>query len=438
MYYALRIKNEEGAVKRYSYLIIALIIITIGYYGVNALFTKSFEIPTTSVTNGEFVIGLNTTGRVDATRAVTLSTPRIRGLQITWLAPEGIRILEDAPVIKFDASKQITDLADRTSELKIKKSALERAKKEYIIQEKQLTLNLEKSRRNYDEKKYDAPRIAEEARMEKDLAELNFEAKLEQLKADVEKAEVEVQRARDKESLAQREFDQMTINAPIPGLVVYLEIWKGGTMDKVQEGDSPWPGQGLINLPDLDEMKVDATVSEVDANKVDSGQLVEVVLDAFPLEKYEGVVTSVSTLARKKESGSKINVFDVIVAIKDHDEKLKPGMSASCNIIIDRIQNVISVPFEAVFEKDGKTVVYLKNKKEKEVTVGQRNDMDIEIIEGLDGDEIICLLDPTLDEQGLPGDRATEPELNKGNSPQKKTQDVKSGDKSKRRGNKGK
>jgi len=424
-------------VKRYSYLFIVLIIIIIGYYGVNALFTKSYEIPTTSVSNGEFVVGLNTTGRVDATRAVTLSTPRIRGLQITWLAPEGVRVLEEDPVIKFDASKQITDLADRSSELKIKKSALERAKKEYIIQEKQLTLNLEKSRRNYDEKKYDAPRIAEEAKMEKELAELNFEAKLEQLKADVEKAEVEVKRAKDKEALAQKELDQMTINAPIPGLVVYLEIWKGGTMGKVQEGDSPWPGQGLINLPDLDEMKVDATVSEVDANKVDSGQLVEVVLDAFPQQKYHGVVTSISTLARRKESGSKINVFDVEVAIKDHDEKLKPGMSASCNIIIDRFENVISVPFEAVFEKEGKTVVYLKNKKEKEVTVGKRNDMNIEIVEGLEGDEVICLLDPTLDEHGLPGDKATEPELNKSDKPQNKRKNIKSGDKSKLRGKKG-
>ena len=185
-------------------------------------------------------------------------------------------------------------------------------------------------------------------------------------------------------------------------------------------------------------MKVDATVSEVDANKVDTGQLVEVVLDAFPQQKYHGVVTSISTLARRKESGSKINVFDVEVAIRDHDEKLKPGMSASCNIIIDRFENVISVPFEAVFEKEGKTVVYLKNKKEKEVTVGKRNDMDIEIVEGLEGDEIICLLDPTLDEQGLPGDKAIEPELNKGNNPQDKMKNIKSGNKTKRRGNKGK
>ncbi len=399
--------------KKYLFVGIVIVVLIVGYYGVNALFTKTYEIPTTSITNSEFVISLKTTGRVDAVRAVTLSTPRIRGLQITWLAPEGIIVKKGAPIIKFDASKQMSDLADNESDLKIKNSALQRTRQEYNIQEKQLTLDLEKSRRNYDEKKHEAVRIGEEAKMELELAELNFNAKLDQLKADVEKAEVEVQRAKDKVQLATKELAQMTINAAIPGLVVYLEIWKGGTMDKVQEGDSPWPGQGLVNIPDLSEMKIETTVSEVDANKVDTGQAVEVVLDAFPDEVYEGVVLSKSTLARRKESGSKINVFDVEVAITKQDKNFKPGMSASCNIIIERIPEVLSVPLESVFEKDGITVVYLKNKKMREVEVGRRNDMSIEIVSGLDGDEEICLVDPTLDEQGLPGERATEPELNK-------------------------
>jgi hypothetical protein len=48
------------------------------------------------------------------------------------------------------------------------------------------------------------------------------------------------------------------------------------------------------------------------------------------------------------------------------------------------------------------------------VEVGRRNDMAIEIVAGLEGDERVCLVDPTLDEQGMPGDKATEPELNKG------------------------
>ena len=406
--------------KKAVFAAVALVVILGGYYGVNAIFSTSYEIPMTRVHRGEFVIALNENGSVDARRAVTLSAPRIRGLQITWLAPEGTMVEAGDPLIKFDATKQDADLSENESNLKIMLAALDRARQEHTIQEKQLRLNLEKARRNYDEKKHEASRVAEEAKLELELAELNIDAKLDQLKSDVEKAEVEVDRARDKVELAKKELAQMTLTAAIPGLVVYLEIWKGGTMGKVQEGDSPWPGQGLINLPDLSEMMVKTTVSEVDASKVDTGQLVEVTLDAFPDVLYQGVVSKKSTLARKKEYNSRINVFDVEVSIQDNDERLKPGMSASCAIIIDRISDMTSVPLEAVFEKDGQTVVYMKNKKEREVTVGRRNDLAIEIIDGLEGGEEICLIDPTLDEPGLPGDKATQPEINKGRrSPQK-------------------
>lgn len=401
--------------KIYYYIGVAVIAVIVGYYAVNAIFTKSYEIPTTRVQKGEFVISLNENGEVDAKRAMTLSAPRVRGLQITWLAEEGSTVEKGEPVIKFDATQQIADLADFESSLKINKSALERARQEYNIQEKQLKLDLEKASRNYDEKKHEAVRIAEEAKLEYELAQLNFQAKLDQLRADVEKAEVEVQRATDKVNLARRELEQMTINAPIPGLVVYLDVWKGGSMGKVQEGDSPWPGQGLINLPDLSEMLVKTTVSEVDANKVDTGQEVRITLDAFPERQYSGKVIKKSTLARRKDNNSKINVFDVEVAIVDHDENFKPGMSASAMIIVDEIPDIVYVPLEAVFEKEGQTLVYLKNKSKREVQVGRKNDMAIEIVDGLEGDEEVCLIDPTLDELGLPGDKATEPELNKGN-----------------------
>jgi multidrug efflux pump subunit AcrA (membrane-fusion protein) len=170
----------------------------------------------------------------------------------------------------------------------------------------------------------------------------------------------------------------------------------------------------LINLPDLSAMVVKATVSEVDAAQVDSGQEVLVSLDAFPGMAYRGIVAKKGTLARRKEHGSKINVFDVDIDIIDKDENLKPGMSASGRIIVDHFSDVLSVPLDAVFERDGRTVVYLKNKKKREVEVGRRNDLNIEILSGLEGTEEICLVDPTMEEPGLPGDRATEPEMNKG------------------------
>jgi len=133
-----------------------------------------------------------------------------------------------------------------------------------------------------------------------------------------------------------------------------------------------------------------------------------------PGETFQGVVTKKSTLARRKDPSSKINVFDVEIAIQNETEQLKPGMSASARIVIDRVPNTISIPLEAVFEKEGQTVVYLENKKQKKVEVGRRNDMSIEILSGLEGSETICLVDPTLDEPQLPGEKATEPEINKG------------------------
>jgi HlyD family secretion protein len=390
------------------------VVVLAGYLGVNAIFSTSYEIPTALVRQGEFVLSLKANGTVNAKRNFTISAPRIRGLQITWMAPEGSTVQEGEPVIRFDATQQLNDLSDHESSLKIAKTTLERCQKEYSIQEKQLKLDLQKAQRNYDEKRHEAPQLAEEARLELELAKLNMQARLDQTKADLEKAELEVQRAEDRVEMAKKELAQMTVAAQMPGMVVYLEIWKGSQMGKVQEGDSPWPGQPLINLPDLSEMIVEATVSEVDAAKVDTGQQATITLDALPDITYRGEVTKKSTLARRKDYSSLINVFDVEVTFLDHDEELKPGMSASCRIIRDRLDDVISVPIEAVFEKEGRTVVYLENKDEREVTVGRRSDMSVEILSGLEGGEQICLADPTLEEPGLPGDKATEPELNKG------------------------
>jgi len=393
---------------------LAFVVIVGGYLGVNAIFSKSYNIPTVSASQGLLQIIQQATGTVEAARAFTVSAPRIRGLQITRLAPEGSLAQVGDTLIQFDATQQLADLTDHESNLKIRQTTLARAEQEYNLQKKNLELELQRAERKYDEQKHEAPRLAEEARLELELARLNYQGKLDQLKADVQKAELEVQRARDQVAMAQHELEQLTITAPIPGMTVYLEIWKSGQMSKVQEGDSPWPGQGLINLPDLSEMIVDATVSEVDAARLDSGQHVIVTLDALPGQRYAGEVHKKGILARRKDPGSKINVFDVEIAILDNDEQLKPGMSAACRIVIDRVPGVVKVPLEAVFEKEGRTVVYLDNKKEVEVQVGRRNDMEIEIVKGLMGGESICLIDPTLEEPTTPGDRATEPELNKG------------------------
>jgi RND family efflux transporter MFP subunit len=394
----------------------SLVVLALAWAIFGSRLLKRVEIPMTSVRRGPMEISLRASGAVDAKRAYTVTAPRVRNIQITWMAPEGSIVKQGEPVIRFDSSQQEAELAENQSTLQINQASLERQEQELTIQEKQLDLELTQAQRNYDEMKHEAPKIADEARMQLELAELNARAKLDQIRSDVQKAELEVQRAKDKVAQAQRELDQMTLTAPIPGMVVYLEIWKGSSTSKVQQGDSPWPGQGLINLPDLSEMIVKAAVSEVDASQVEVGQEVAISLDAFPGSQFQGKVSMKGSLARRKEPNSKINVFDVEVAILDKDERLKPGMSASCRIIVDRTEEVLALPLEAVFEVEGKPTVYLENRKPHPIEVGRRTDTEIEVRSGLEVDQRVCLVDPRTAAEQAPGERATEPELNRGRS----------------------
>ncbi len=407
----------RAAVKTIALLFASAVVFVGGYYGVHAFLSTAPDIPLASAKKGEFLLSIRVNGQVDARQASALVAPRVRNLQITWLAPEGSQVKPQDPVVRFNATQQQAELQDNQSALKIAETSLERAKRELAIQEKQLALELQQARRSYDELKYEAPRVADEAKLKLELAELNNQAKIEQQRADVQKATLEVQRARDKVMLAQRELDQMTLLAPIAGMVVHLEIWKGNAMSKVQAGDSPWQGQPLVAVPDLSEMIVKATVSEVDASAVEPEQEAIVTVDAFADTTYRAKVVRKGTLARRKEPNSKINVFDVELAILDVDPKLKPGMSASAQVIVQRLPDVVSVPLEAVFEKQGKPLVYLADGSPVEVQVGRRNDRDIEVTRGLQGGERICLVDPTLEEPGMPGEKATQPEMNKGRQP---------------------
>lgn len=399
------------------FVLVAIAALGGGIYMVDRLLTKPVSMPRIEVRRQALVISLALTGQIDAKRAHTITAPRIRNIQITWMAPEGSMVQAGDPVLRFDSTLQQQDLVDQESQHKIAETSLQRAEQELAIRDKELGLELRQAERNYDERKHDAPKVADEAKLQLELAELRANAALEQIRADLQKAQLEVQRARDKVATARKELEQMTLTAPIPGMVVYLDIWKGSSMGKVQEGDSPWPGQGLINLPDLAEMIVKATVSEVDAAQVQLEQEVEVSLDAIADTTFRGTVVRKGTLARRKDESSRINVFDVEVAVLDHDARIKPGMSASARVIVERIPEVLSIPLEAIFEVEGKPVVFLANQRTREVTPGRRNDREIEIVAGLKEGDAVLLVDPASAKEEPARDRATEPELNRGRTP---------------------
>ena len=132
---------------------------------------------------------------------------------------------------------------------------------------------------------------------------------------------------------------------------------------------------------------------------MDSGQAARIRLDAFPDTSFSGSVDDVAVLAKNKEQDSKVKVFDVIVRLTEKDSTLMPGMTVSCEILVDRIADTLFIPLEALFKKNDESIVYVKKGTHfvsTPVTIGRENDDYVLISEGLKGGEEVALIDPTL------------------------------------------
>jgi len=374
------------------------------------------DLPSAKAYSGEFIIDLKETGRLRAENSVTISAPPTRsGLQIVDIVSEGTVVNKGDFLIQFDTTDISQRIDDYLAELDIARSNLTRTKASIESNMSSLEASVANARASYrlselrlDQMKFEADTRIEEGRLNLLQAELSLKQSEDKVKAqkqidqeDIKSLELKVRQAELDLEKTYRELHKLTITAPGPGLVVYKEMWKGGEMTKVKVGDTPWRGMALIELPDLSVMLVETTVSEVDVAKVDIEQLVEIKLDAYPEPTFHGKVIDLATMAHSDNRLSDAKVFDVLVRIKESDRLLKPGMSASAQIIVDRLPDKVWVPIEAVLTHDGKSVVYMKSSrkwKAREVELGERNDNFVVIETGVEAGDIVALVDPTSDE----------------------------------------
>ena len=240
------------------------------------------------------------------------------------------------------------------------------------VQKKEAEINLERNRISYDQAK-------------KKVESQGFVDKSEE-----RKLALKVQQTQNDLDRAKKDKEQYTLKATLGGLAVYENNWSTGR--KVAVGDSPWGGMALVSLPDLSKMQSVTNVNEVDVSKVKKDQNVKIKLDAFPEKEFVGTVLSVGTIGQQRDQ-SNTKTFEVIVDIDGVDPVLKPGMTTSNEVIMSSLRDTLFVPIEAVFEKDGKMVVY-RGSRAQEVTLGVKNSNFVVVSGGLAAGDKIALRDP--------------------------------------------
>jgi HlyD family secretion protein len=390
------------------FIAVILLIFTI----ISSFSGTAANIPTYKVKRDNFLVSITESGEIRAKNSISITSPRVRGnLKIVYLVPEGTYVNAGDTVVRFDPTEALTNLKDAESKLEVAisdKAKLEATQKSAMTRlesdSKSAELSYELSKLNLEQMKFEADVKQQEAKLNHQRNELSFRKAKQELESqkvvsqsEMNKMDIEVQQRRSDLERSRRDLEMLTLAAPTEGLAVYENNWSTGK--KVAIGDSPWSGMTLISLPDLSLMESLTYVNEVDVSRIKKGLEVDVRLDAFADSTFKGQIFSVAALGKTKESNSNIKVFEIAVEIKSQSDILKPGMTTSNKIIVNEIPDVLFIPQEAVFEKNGKKIVYIKSGasfEETEVEVGEKSENYIVVSKGIENGTEVALRDPTI------------------------------------------
>ena len=344
------------------------------------------------VMRGDLDLKVVATGELHATHTITLTAPPVGGgaLQITRLSHTGVAVKKGDIVIEFDPSEQRYKLEQNRSELLQAEQEITKAKADAAVLAAQDKAALVKDR-------FDVRRAELEQDIQSHTASGQATIYLAQEKRNKAKLEMDQ---------AQQNIDKMHVPAAIDGLVSIEKnrdesggiFFEGMTLPDYHEGDQVRPGSAIAEVIDPKEMEIISQINEHDRNNVKTGQSEEVRFDALPGQIFHGTVKTVAGMSMREFWDENLGGnFDVTIQIASIDPRLRPGLTAQVVILGDEKRNVLYIPRQALFLKEGKRIVYVKNGtgfEPREVKIQSESESRA-AIEGLNAGAEVALVDPT-------------------------------------------
>lgn len=242
----------------------------------------------------------------------------------------------------------------------------------------------EKLRSDYEEAGNDLERIRARSASELAKAESRLRS-----------SEATYLQQRDKLRKIVEQIANCVIRAPQPGMVVYAgsdDPWRG---DRIEEGAEAREQQELIKIPNAASMVVTARIHESVITRVHEGLPATVTIEAIPEHSFDARVSKVAILpeAQSRWLNPNLKVYRTEVTLESDHPALKPGMSAQVRIIVNRLEDVLYVPLQAVQTRGDQRFCYVMTAvgpQKRVVEIGDYNDRFIEIRQGLDeGDQVV-------------------------------------------------
>jgi multidrug efflux pump subunit AcrA (membrane-fusion protein) len=233
------------------------------------------------------------------------------------------------------------------------------------------------------------------AREKLDRAKAVARSRLAQAEAKLKNREAGFRRSENRLDDLKKDIENCTIYATQPGFVVYESPPRWQNTGPLQEGSEIRPRQAIIQLPDLSQMGVKVKIQEAQIDMIKPGQTVSITIDAMPDRHFTGKVKKKAVLPSSQSwwANPDLKVYETDIALDGGNpgNVLRPGMTATVEILIEKIENVLRVPIQSVqTDEKGKHYCYLKSGNRVEVTIGKRNQVYVEVLDGVkEGDEVL-------------------------------------------------
>jgi HlyD family secretion protein len=379
------------------------------------------EVPTATVKEVDLQLKVFTTGALKTSQSRTVIAPPIAGgtLQIVTLARSGAQVRTGDVVLEFDPSQQEYNLGQSRSDLLQAEQEIVKAKADAAVQtaEDQTALLKAKYAVRRAELEVSKNELISPIDAQKNLLALDEAKRAQaQLQQDVQShsasnqaalaiSEEKRHKARLSMEQAQQNIKNMHIASPIDGLVVIHGnrestggfFMDGMTLPDYHVGDQVNPGSSIAEVIDISHLEVEAQIGETDRVNLKPGQSVEIKIDALPGETFSGKVQTVGgATSHEFWDDNTQHKFDVAVELDRTDPRLRPGFAVRLSILGDNLSHAVSIPGGAIFDHDGKKVVYCKRNHGFEMQEVQIRAVSEgrAILSGLPAGTVVALVNP--------------------------------------------
>jgi multidrug efflux pump subunit AcrA (membrane-fusion protein) len=370
-------------------------------------------VATFEVKPGRFVREVDAAGALKAVKATPVIVPLESGRaqKVAFLARDGARLKKGDPIVEFDPYDAQKEAADGEADLTAARAKIDKAKAEGTKNERALSLDRDVAKEELDraetfkltdEGLYSRHQIIE-SRLDRDLyaaradvAGRKLDASGKLSSAESALGEIDAGKAKLKVTIAEKGLRSLSIAAPHDGLLVLQRNWRG---EVPFVGNTLWPGQKVAELPDLSQLEAKVFVLEADGAGLKTGLPARLAIEGRPGESYEATVAKVEPLAKTRDYQSPVKYFEATLSLGRTDPSfMKPGQKVRAVVRLEEAEGVLAIPRGAVFEKDGKRVVYRREGRRfvpVEIVVGRQSISRLVLDSGLAAGDVIALRDPT-------------------------------------------